>query len=121
MGKNIKITPTGGTINFSGANSTKISIDYNSSELNFNTHLGNDFKISGPTGTDLVLDNMEFVPSDSVKIQSGAELIDDLGNWKGYPMNLPGEDGEKGLRGTQGTQGIKPGNSQKGLKGFKGL
>ena len=46
MGRDIKINPTGGTISFSGTNSTMINIDYNSGELNFNTHLGNDFKIT---------------------------------------------------------------------------
>jgi len=91
MGKDIKINPTGGTINFSGASSTKISIDYSGGELNFNTHLGNDFKIS----SNLELDNMKFMPSDSVQMGNGNELIDNLGNWKGYPVNLPGTNGDK--------------------------
>ena len=46
---------TGGTINFSGSNTTMINIDYNSGELNFNTHLGNDFKIT----SNLELDNIK--------------------------------------------------------------
>ena len=46
MGRDIKINPTGGTINFSGTNASMINIAYGSGELNFNTHLGNDFKIT---------------------------------------------------------------------------
>ena len=78
MGRDIKINPTGGTISFSGTNSTMINIDYNSGELNFNTHLGNDFKIT----SNLELDNIKFMPSVSVKKEHRNELIDDLGTWK---------------------------------------
>ena len=74
MGRDIKINPTGGTINFSGTNASMINIAYGSGELNFNTHLGNDFKIT----SSLELDNMKFMPSVSVKKQNQSPLVGGL-------------------------------------------
>lgn len=117
MGRDIKINPTGGTISFSGTNSTMINIDYNSGELNFNTHLGNDFKIT----SNLELDNIKFMPSVSVKKENSNELIDDLGKWKGYPMNMIGPTGTQGPNGPTGLKGSRAVDGEKGLKGKKGL
>ena len=62
MGRDININPTGGTIHFSGQSNTKIDVVYTSGELNFNTHLGNDFKITNH----LELANMKFMAETSV-------------------------------------------------------
>ena len=117
MGRDIKINPTGGTINFSGTNASMINIAYSSGELNFNTHLGNDFKIT----SSLELVNMKFMPSVSVKKQNSNELIDDLGKWKGSPVNMIGPTGTQGPNGPTGLKGDRASDGEKGLKGLKGL
>ena len=119
MGKDINIKPTGGTINFTGNTSSSTAIVINGGDVVFSgVSTNNEFRID--TG---IRSTVKFNPSVSVLKSDDTELIDAVGNWKGFPFNIKGEigpTGPVGPTGDKGPKGIKGVKGDKGLKGVKG-
>jgi len=117
MGKDINIRPTGGTINFTGNTSSSAAVVINGGDVVFSgVTSGGEFRIDSN-----IRSTVKVNPSVSVLKEDGTELIDNVGNWKGFPFNVKGNIGPTADRGPVGDKGPKNVEGTKGDKGFKGI
>ena len=134
MGKNIKITPKDGIIEFSGATSSSIDLGHNESsdELKFSGATLNPVRLAVKGGYTFNSDSKVLIEGSGEVLSKGQKRIDKGGVWqgpraqdkgtKGYkgikgPNAVTAEQGDKGYRGNQGNIGA---NQAVGTRGNQG-
>ena len=122
MAKNIKIIPSKGIIELSGATSSTIDLGHKEStdELKFSGASGNPVRLDVTGGYSYNSDSIIQVEADGEVYSKGLKRIDKGGVWQGPPAQNKGIKGLKGLKGSSAPASDQGPTGSIGIQGPQG-